>query len=92
MSVEKCEDICVNYNGCEWYSWRHGGDPNNPVEAFCILFEANGYTQTDKNYITNKKGNCISSLTDLYTPSLHTLPRSGVDQGVATRYVPRCCN
>ena len=69
MSVEECEDICVNYNGCEWYSWRHGGDPNNPVEAFCMLFEANGYTQTDKNYITNKKGSCISALTEFPTQS-----------------------
>ena len=69
MSVEECEDICVNYNGCEWYSWRHGGDPNNPVEAFCMLFEANGYTQADKNYITNKKGSCISALTEFPTQS-----------------------
>ena len=67
MSVEECEDICVNYNGCEWYSWRHGGDPNNPVESFCMLFEANGYTLPDKNYITNKKGNCISALTEFPT-------------------------
>ena len=69
MSVEECEDICVNYNGCEWYSWRHGGDPNNPVESFCVLFEDNGYTQTDKNYITNKKGQCISAITEFPTQS-----------------------
>ena len=64
MSVEECEDICVNYNGCEWYSWRHGGDPNNPVESFCMLFEANGHIPfPDKNYITNKKGYCLTTTT-----------------------------